>query len=373
MKTIVIAPNCFRGSATAAELASSISTVVSTALPESEIINIPLADGGDGTLSVIKSTRGGRNKTTFASTPSGVRRKTEWLTFDQSTAVIETADICGFRDRNSKEVNPLLASSKGVGEVIAAAVRKGAKTLIVGLGGTSVADGGAGALHALGVRFYTATGTCVEPSLATLCSVTQVDLTPARRFLQQTELQLLSDVNTPLSQAVEMFGQQKGLLVREQAVALQALRHLSQLLGANKAGSGHEKLFNEAWFGAGGGIGFGLASIARTTAMSGANELIRLADPENKVLTADLTITGEGRVDRSTWHGKLPGTIAAERARTGKRTAVLAVNIDYTHPSSLIDYYPLGSERSDNSKMISGPALHEALNRGTLRLIKNLF
>jgi glycerate kinase len=221
-------------------------------------------------------------------------------------------------------LRPLRATSAGAGQAIAAAVAAGATTVLIGLGGTAVVDGGAGALAALGARFLDRDNEEVDPTPARLPEIASIDLAPARSRLSGVTFRLLADVRTPLSGNLDSFGAQKGMTAENRPAAVRALRHLTELLtdaGDRAAG----ERFGAPWFGAGGGIGFGLSAVAVTTAGSGAEALLAAADPDGAITTAALALTAEGAVDSGTWQGKLPGAIAALRAERGLPTAVVAV------------------------------------------------
>jgi glycerate kinase len=356
--TVVVAPNCLRGSATSTEVARALAAGVRQASPEQVPVILPLTDGGNGTLEVLTSARGGRLRSTEAFDALGRRRRTAWLALDDSTAVVESAAICGFADLRTDQLRPLRASSAGVGEVIASAITEGATTVMLGLGGTAITDGGAGALNALGARFLDKRGTRVTPDPSTLRDIVRIDLDPARRLLSGVTLCLLPDVRTPLASAVGLFGPQKGLEDTNRPVIVAGLEHLAGLLSDAGAAGARDRLHSE-WFGAGGGIGFGLSCVTTPTIRSGAEELLDLVDPDGLVMSADLAITAEGRVDLSTWQGKLPGAIAARRAERGLRTALVAARLETDLPSGLIDFHPLTGQ--SETSLLTGDALRKSL------------
>jgi glycerate 2-kinase len=341
---VVIAPNCLRGYACAADVATALARGVRQVWPDLQPVSLPLADGGDGTLDVLQAARGGTRHAVEVADLFGRPRKTEWLALDQGTAVVETAAICGLGTLRPDELQPLRATSAGVGQTIAAAVAAGATTVLLGLGGTAVVDGGAGALAALGARFLDCDGREAVPTPERLSEIATVDLSTARRLLSGVTLELLADVRTPLAGNLDSFGAQKGVTADNRPAAVRALRHLARLLAEAGVPRAQER-FRAPWFGAGGGIGFGLSAVAATKAGSGAKAVLAAGDPGETVATAKLALTAEGAVDSGTWEGKLPGAVVALRQERGLPTAVIALR--FTGPSP----GPLAT-----SHLIAGPA-----------------
>ncbi|MFB9928454.1 glycerate kinase [Amycolatopsis halotolerans] len=340
ISSVVVAPNCLRGHATSVQVADALAVGVRRALPHARVTVLPLADGGDGTLAVLHEVLGGRLMPVTAQDVLGRGQRTSWLGLDSGTAVVETASICGLGGTNPRHLRPLTASSAGVGTVIAHAIAKGAKVLLLALGGTAVVDGGAGALHALGARFLDSSGKRVVPVPSTLREVARIDLAPARRLLDGVTLRLLPDVRPSLAENLAFFGAQKGMTEQDRPIAAGALSQFTSLLAA----AGDEAAparFRRGWFGAGGGIGFGLAAAAEAEAKPGAEALLEMVDRTGAVGSADFAVTAEGKVDESTWRGKLPGTVAARRAADGLPTGVVAIRFAGRSPDPLISHYPV--------------------------------
>ncbi|HEV2638658.1 MAG TPA: glycerate kinase [Actinocrinis sp.] len=357
-RRIVIAPNCLRGYASAAEVARALAEGVAEAFPQAETVCLPLADGGDGTLDVLAAAVGGRAHHVDAYDALGQVRSVRWLELPDGAAAIESAGICGLGALTPGRLDPLGASSRGVGQVIVAALEAGMANLVLGLGGTAVVDGGAGALAALGARFTDAAGRDVDPVPRHLDQAASVDLEPARARLAGTSIALWSDVRTPLSGNLDSFGAQKGLHDGNRPQAARALRHLVNLLAATDPGAPDR--FAAPWFGAGGGTGFGLSGVARTEAAHGAEALAARVDPEDLIGRAALVLTAEGAVDASSWHGKLTGAIARRRSRAGRPTALLAVHATGGEPPALTSIHTL-SEPGAGLTPITGAALHRGL------------
>lgn len=355
---VVVAPNCLRGYAPAADVAAALAGGVRRERPGACLVSLPLADGGDGTLDVLHAARGGTRHVIETADLFGRPVKTTWLSLDRRTAAVETAASCGLGALRRDELRPLRATSAGAGQAIAAAVGAGATTVLLGLGGTAVVDGGAGALAALGARFLDRDGRHVDPAPVCLPEIKAVDLAPARRLLSGVTLRLLADVRTPLSGNLYSFGTQKGVTARNRPAAVRALRHLTGLLtDAGDTAAGER--FRAPWFGAGGGIGFGLSAVAVTTAGSGAEAMLELADPAGTVVTAALALTAEGAVDATTWEGKLPGAIAALRRERGLPTAVIAIRFTGSGAAPLVTSHLVS--RPSPATPLTGSALWRGL------------
>lgn len=357
---VVVAPNCLRGYASAIDAAAALAEGVRRALPGSHPVSRPLSDGGDGTLDTLQGACGGTRHAIEVNDLLGRAGKTQWLALDQRTAAVEAATICGLGARVPCELLPLRATSAGVGQAIAVAVAAGATTVLLGLGGTAVVDGGAGAIAALGARFLDSSRREVEPTPARLSEIVAVDLSPARRLLSGVTVRLLADVRTPLSGNLDSFGAQKGVTAESRPVAVRALRHLTDLLVAAGDHRAAER-FRAAWFGAGGGIGFGLSAVAATTAGSGAEALIAATDPDQAVTSAALALTAEGAVDSSTWQGKLPGTVTALRQERGLPTAMVALRFTGPEVGPLVTTHPI--HEASPGRPLVGSALWRALAR----------
>jgi glycerate 2-kinase len=361
---VVVMPNCLRGFADAVDVGQALAEGVCRRLPDTSPTVLPLADGGDGTLDILAMADRGAIATTSATDAFGTVRRVRWLD-SGAAAFVETAGICGLGDRTPREVRPLEASSAGVGEVIAYLAERGTRTIHVGLGGTAVLDGGAGALGALGAVFTDRAGRRVDPVVPdTLARAVRVDLGPAQRRLRDVRLELLADVHVPLTANIDHFGAQKGVTEQNRPVIAAALRHLVDLL-ADAQPHDHRAAEIRAnshrpWFGAGGGIGLGLSAVAPVRARSGAHALLDLVDTEHAVDRAAVAITAEGKVDDTTWLGKLPGTIAERRATRELHTAIVAIHFADDEPRPFTSHHPVACPPPPG-QALRGRALRDAL------------
>ncbi|WP_232666746.1 glycerate kinase [Pseudonocardia sp. TRM90224] len=321
---VVVAPNAMRGHLDAVGVAAALARGAAGA--GATVRAVPLADGGDGTLDLVARATGGTRRAIEVVDALGRPRRSEWLDLGTS-ALVESALCCGLAALRPGELDPLRSSSAGVGTAIRAAVRAGHRVVQVGLGGTAVVDGGAGALAELGVRFLDAAGQSVVPVPANLRHVVQIDLRPAKALLAGVRLRLMADVSSAYTANSRHFGAQKGLTEGDRPVAAAAMARLVDLARAAEPVGGGALLDARSgapWWGAGGGTGLGLSTVAETDAGSGALAVREIVDPASLVTQAPLVITAEGVVDPSTWTGKAPGSAVAARRALGLPTVLVA-------------------------------------------------
>ncbi|WP_395727671.1 glycerate kinase [Nakamurella sp.] len=318
---ILIAPDKFKGSMRASDVAARVAAGISSVSPDAEVIAVPVADGGDGTLDaavaagfdLVPVTVGGP---TGEPVDSGYARRAE-------SAVIELADACGLVRLPGGVLAPLTASSAGFGQVIAAALDAGCRRLILAIGGSASTDGGAGMLTALGVRVRDADGADLAPGGGGLEQVASVDLTQLHPALAGAEVVLASDVDNPLlgdHGAAAVYGPQKGATPDDVARLDGALRAWSsavaRALNVSEQDSGHPAASTPG-AGAAGGVGFAAIAVLRATARPGIDLMLELTGLRDDLAGADLVVTGEGSLDEQTLHGKAPAGVAAAARTAG--------------------------------------------------------
>lgn len=313
---ILLAPDKFKGSLDAAGVRAALRTGLTRVRPDLTIIELPLADGGDGSVAALLAC-GWQGHALRVAGPVGA---TVEATYAQhgNTAFVELAACCGMARLCGPA--PLRASTGGLGAAMRAAVAglhsaaAGRPRLIVGLGGSASTDGGAGLLQALGADLTDAGGAPIRPGLEGLRDLAHVDLRPARAVLRGVTLDIASDVTAPLTGpdgAAAVFGPQKGL--RDIASADRALTRLAAMLGLDPALPGA---------GAAGGAGAALLALGGRM-RSGAGLILRETGAEQAIAAAGLVITGEGRMDAQSLMGKAPLHLAALARARG--TAVIGV------------------------------------------------
>ncbi|WP_248305410.1 glycerate kinase [Agromyces sp. H66] len=318
---VVIAPDSFKGTASAADAAAALSAGWRAVRPDDELTQRPMADGGEGTLDALESAVPGARRVPVTVRGPGAAAApvaTHWLRLPDGTGVVELAATSGITLLDP--LAPLDAHTAGFGEAIAAALDAGATRLLLGLGGSASTDGGAGALAVLGARFADATGEPVALGNRGLGALAHVDLSGLRPLPSRGAL-ILGDVTNPLlgeHGAAAVFGPQKGA----DAAAVEMLeRHLDRL--ASLVPEDVRPLAAAPGAGAAGGTGFGL--LAWGAEMGGGAELVAAAvGLPAAVAGADLVITGEGRFDGQSEAGKAPTVVASLAHAAGVPTALVA-------------------------------------------------
>ena len=317
---IVVAPDKFKGSLPATQVAAAIAAGLHAGRPGAEVVTIPVADGGEGTVDAAVAAGFERVPVTAAG-PAGAPVRTSYARRGE-VAVVELAGVCGLARLPGGRPTPLSASSFGAGEVLRAALEAGARRIILGVGGSASTDGGAGLLQALGARVLDTSGEPVRPGGAGLREVAALDLTGLHRALYPADIILAADVDNPLTGpdgAAEVYGPQKGASPAEVAALDAGLRRWAAVVAAavGRDWSGTPGA------GAAGGVGFAALAVLGATRRPGIELVLDLAGFETALDGADLVITGEGSLDAQSLAGKTPVGVARAAARRG--IAVVAV------------------------------------------------
>ena len=318
---IVVAPDSFKGSMSALQVCQAIKSGVIRAFPHAEIIEIPLADGGEGTLDALLTGAGGAQKTTIVRGPLGQPVEAHWGILPSGQAIIEMAQASGLNLVAPAKRDALRASSYGTGQLIKTALDAGCREIILGIGGSATTDGGLGALTALGLNARDDRERALEPGGASLLGLSTIDLKFLDPRLENTNFTVLCDVTNPLhgsAGAAHIYGAQKGASSQEIALLDNALEHFANV---TTDFVGHDYR-SHAGAGAAGGIGFGMLAFCNTQMRSGIDVILQATRFAEKIENADLVITGEGALDNQTLNGK---TIAgACRAARQSQVPVIA-------------------------------------------------
>jgi len=313
---VVVAPDSFKGSLGAREAAAALAEGWREARPGDELVSLPLADGGEGTLEVLAATDAtARWHPVQVTGPDGRAVPSRWLELRDATACIELALASGLPLMAAPD--PLGAQTTGTGELIADAVEAGARRIVIALGGSASTDGGSGALSALGARFLDGAGRQLPPGGGALNDLAAADLAGLRRP-PPGGVTCLADVRAPLlgaGGAAAVFGPQKGADPAQIAILEAGLARLALVLGGDPGASGA---------GAAGGTGYGFAAAWGAGITPGATELCRLAGLAGQLRRADVVLTGEGRYDATSAHGKITGAVLAAAERAGVRAGLVA-------------------------------------------------
>lgn len=335
-RRVLLAIDSFKGSVSSAQAEEAVAEGMRRVWPDAELGALPLADGGEGTLDAIAA-RGGELSTCEVAGPLGYRVSARMLVDDEhDSAVIEMAEAAGIGYSPCTESAALAASTYGVGELILRAVRAGAKTIYIGLGGSATNDGGAGMLQALGAHLVDECGCNIAPGLAGLEYVASIDLVPALRVLNGARVVVLSDVENPLvgrRGALAVFGGQKGLPTDDAEVLrrydnwmvgygrlLDAAIFEARAQGLLRVPEGARtfgSVLGVPGAGAAGGLGAALLALGAEL-RSGVETVLDLIGFDECVRDVDLVITGEGNMDEQSAAGKAPVGVARRAKRYGK-------------------------------------------------------
>lgn len=320
MTTVVIAPNSFKGSIAADAAATAIASGLSRVWPDAELRLRPMADGGEGTLDAVLS-RGGTRRAARVAGASGAPRDAAFGLIDEgATAVIEIAQVVGLTDTAATAQPVERRSTRGLGELMRLLLDAGVRRYLIGLGGSSTNDGGAGLLAALGLKLVDAQGRDVAPTPAGMAALAEVDASVLDTRLAHTHITIMSDVDNPLCGergATAIFGAQKGVRP-ESAAELDAC--IARFATLTERAIGRNAKEREG-AGAAGGLGFALQLLGGEP-RSGAQVIADLIGLDAALEHADWLITGEGRSDRQTLSGKAP-FVAAKRAAARRVPATL--------------------------------------------------
>ena len=311
---VVVAPDKFKGTLTAAAVATHVATGLRSVLPDVEVVAVPVADGGDGTLAAAEAA-GFVRVTVPAHGPTGEESKAAYGVRG-TEAVVELAEVCGLDLLPDGRSAPLTATSRGTGDLLAAALDAGARRVVVGIGGSASTDGGVGLLQALGARVTRADGTEVGPGGLGLAEATTLDLSDLHPGLAGAEVVVACDVDNPLTGsrgAAAVYGPQKGASPDDVERLDAALTRWADLV-ATTTGADHR---DDPGAGAAGGVGFGLVAVAGASTRPGADLVFELAGLQDALAGAALVITGEGALDHQTLHGKAPVAVAAAARAAG--------------------------------------------------------
>jgi glycerate kinase len=325
---VLFAPDSFGGSLTAAEAAVAMAQGWTRAVPGDTTVLLPLADGGTGFVEVLHTARGGTRHDVEVTGPLGAPTVATWLELDD-TAYVESASACGLHLVPERTpATATAATSRGVGELVAAAAERGPSAIVVGLGGSACTDGGAGMLAALGAPARDADGAELPDGGGPLAHVARVDdLAAVHARLGDLELVVAADVDHVLcgpKGAAAVFGPQKGADADTVAALDAALAAWGAVLAA---ASGRPDLVEQTGTGAAGGLGAALAALGARRV--GGGELVReVAGLDEALAAADLVVTGEGRLDDQSLRGKLVSVVATRARERGVPCIALAGQVD---------------------------------------------
>jgi glycerate kinase len=316
-RLVVVAPDSFKGSLSAVQAAEAMERGVIEAWPDSRVVKIPIADGGEGTVEALVSSTSGRYVTSTVRGPLGQPVEARWgVLGDGRTAVIEMAAASGLTLVPPGRRDPRIASTFGTGQLVRAALDAGFRRVVIGIGGSATNDGGSGMAKALGVRFLDGRGDTLPEGGAALSRLVSVDLTRVDPRLAETEILVACDVDNPLTGprgASAVYGPQKGATPAVVAELDEALERYARV---SLEGTGRD-VARLPGAGAAGGLGAGLLFFTPARLVPGIDLVLDSTRFDDQVRGASLVIVGEGRTDHQTAMGKAPVGVARVASRHG--------------------------------------------------------
>jgi glycerate 2-kinase len=358
---VLIAPDSFGGTLAAAEVAEAFARGWSEVRPTDVVRRLPLSDGGEGLIAVLRELVPDARVTTVEVAGTDTRPvEAPVLWLDERTAVLESATICGLPPVDAPR-RPLEATSYGVGQALAHVVDRGARHVVLGLGGTGVVDGGSGALNGLGMRLRVADGSGLRVGAGDLAACTTVERGWSR-WAADVTLDLLADTRIVLGEAVQHYGPQKGVTAAQVGPLGAAMDHWAVVLcdafpGPVDAATAHT--------GAAGGLGFALAVALGGRLVPGAGWVAERAGLAGAVGAADLVVTGEGRLDATTATGKVVAQVLGAARGSGRATAAVVGQV----AAGAVEELGLAPDHVVTAPASGpGPAAHEAV-RGAARTL----
>ena len=328
MKKIVVASDSFKGSISSLEIAESVEKAVHKVFPKCEVIKIPIADGGEGTMETLMDFLEGEIVTCKVHDPlMNIIFANYGILGDGKTAIIEVASASGLDLIPQDKRNPILATTFGTGELIKDALERGCTKFLIGLGGSATNDAGVGMLQALGFRFLNKDGKSIGFGGEELNKIVSIDSSRVLTQLRNAEFSIACDVNNPFSGyngAAYMFAQQKGANSYMIETLDRGLKHFSSLIKKYL----NVNVDNIPGAGAAGGLGGCFYAFFSATMGSGIEMVLKTLSFKDKIYGADLIITGEGKLDKQTEMGKAPFGVLQEAIKLNIPTIAIGGAIE---------------------------------------------
>lgn len=327
MKKVIIIPDSFKGTLSAKQICRILKEKVHQQFPACEVVTVPVADGGEGSVDCFLEALGGRKETVQVHGPYMELMEAEYGILSDGTAVVEMASCAGLPLVEDRK-NPKKTTTYGVGELILAAAKAGSKRIITGLGGSCTNDGGCGMAAALGIRFYDAQDREFVPTGGTLKEIRRIDMSRREKLLDQIELLAMCDITNPLTGpegAAHVFSPQKGAdegMIQELEAGM--VHYASILEQAVQI----PKIRELPGGGAAGGMGIGMAALLGAKLIPGIQAVLDTVQIDTLAEHADLILTGEGKIDSQSIHGKVLSGIARRGKALGIPVVAIAGGID---------------------------------------------
>lgn len=322
---IVIAPDSYKGSLSAMDVAKAMKTGVLRVYPDADVDLVPIADGGEGTVDALVAATNGEVRNAAVKGPLGDAVTAAWGMFgDGETAVIEMAAASGLPLIAHEKRDAMNACTYGTGQLVLAALEAGAKTVVLGIGGSATNDGGSGFARALGAKFLDSSGKELPPGGAALANLASIDLSGLDKRLASVTFRVACDVDNPLCGergASAVFGPQKGATPEQVKILDAALENFAKVAAET---TGKADVAKTPGAGAAGGLGAGLLFFCNATLLPGVTLVLQSVGFDARVKNADLVLTGEGRTDFQTAYGKAPVGVALAAKKHGAPVVCLS-------------------------------------------------
>jgi len=338
---IVVAPDSFKGSLTAVEVSDAIEQGVREIFPEAEIVKIPMADGGDGTVQCLVNATGGEILKEKVTGPLGNEVLASYgILGDKKTAVIEMAEASGLTLVPENKRNPLITTTYGTGQLIKSALDQGCRKMIIGIGGSATNDGGAGMVQALGVKLLDKNGEEIGFGGGELKKIFRIDTKYLDNRLYETKVLIASDVSNPLcgsKGASRIYGPQKGATPEVIKELDESLAYFAEIIKRDL----HKNVKDIPGAGAAGGLGASLIAFLNAELKPGIDIVIEIVKLEQAIKDADLVITGEGKIDSQTIYGKAP--IGVAKIAKKYNVPVIAVAAIISDDADIVHQYGINA------------------------------
>jgi len=355
---VLVAPDKFKGTMTAAEAAEAIAAGWRRGEPGAEILEIPMADGGEGTLDALVAGLGGKLRRASVSGPLGDPVEADYAVVRAPggpLGVVEMARASGLQLLSESRRDPKRATTRGTGELILAACRQGARRVLACIGGSATNDGGAGMAQALGVRLTDREGRDLRSGGAALLDLARIDMSGLDPAVKRAEFVVATDVDNPLvgpQGASAVYGPQKGASPEDVALLDQALRHFAAIVHRDLG----LDIRDIPGAGAAGGLGGGLIALLGAKLRPGVEVVMEAVHLSERLAGADLAITGEGAFDEQSLHGKAPAGVLRTAADLGVPAVVLCgraeVAPEHVQVFSLVERFGEGPALSRGRELL---------------------
>lgn len=376
MRKVVLIPDSFKGTLSSTQICDIIEKRINIHFPNCDVVSIPVADGGEGSVDCFLTALGGERINVTTKNPYFEDMNSFYGIIDNgNTAVIEMAASAGLPLVEDRK-NPLKTSTYGVGQLILDAASKGVKKIIVGLGGSSTNDGGCGAAAAIGVKFYNAKGDEFIPTGGTLYDITRIDMSGKAEALREIDIITMCDIDNPMfgpTGASHVFGPQKGADPEMVLQLDKGIKHLSEVINKDL----NKNLSEIPGTGAAGAMGAGMIAFFESKLQMGIETVLETVNFSSVISDADMIFTGEGKIDYQSLRGKVVIGVA-KRARKQNVPVTVIVggaddNIDEAYNLGVTSIFSINRlpESFETSRYKSVENMTFAVDN-ILRLIKSL-